>query len=317
LIAVAAACGRFSQGNEDMDLEDVVQVEQDVHEDAEDDALLDEEKLSRKLDLYAACLDRSQPRIRASWARYVDDIDLKTGLPKRKDTQPFVYAIDKELDPCLEAEDRGKKLSPPLPDIESTMTAYLEASTRFAALTRKLAAYYEAKAYEADEWSEGKALAPELARAHETWRTEAERLVTAVSTKRDEVEGDMLALIESREGKGLRWHARKLALEAKRFRTCVERTDWTPKECQTKFDALRNAHEAFRAVHDADSAAARKVFWMLAYQTTADEYVEEAATLMRTFAKLKPKTRTDAVDALVRIHDDLASDHANLKFDFP
>jgi hypothetical protein len=319
LLALAAyGCERLQHAIEEKTDEVAEHDSEADHDDHEEGAgLLDEEKLARKLDLYAACIDRSRARIAASWTRYADDIDPETGLRRRKSGQPFVYTIGKELDPCHEADERGRKLSPALPEIESAMTAYLEASERYADLTRILHAYYEAEAYDDDEWAQGKELAPELAAAYETWSGAAQQLVDAVSGRRDEVAADMLVLIEAREGKGLRWHAKNLSIAAKTFRKCVERPDWTPQGCQKAFDALREAHDGFRATHDDRLADAKKVFWMLAYQTTADEYMEEAASLMGGFAKAKPKARLDAVDSLTRIHDDLASDHANLKFDFP
>ena len=315
---VGSACERLQQTDADRDDAGNDAALLEVPDEDESANLSEEERLSRKLALYIACIDRSRARIETSWARYVDDIDPESGTPRRKgDAQPFLQAIDKELHPCLEAQERGPKLAPALPEIEAAMSVYLETSTRFAEHTRILHHYYETKTYETDEWAQGKALAPEIASAHQAWMAAAKTLVSAVSDKRDEVEGAMLELIEAREGRSLRWHANHLTIEAKKLRTCLEQPDATAKSCEDELAALRGAHQAFRAHHDAHAAEAAKVFWMLAFETTADELVEEATNVMRALPKAKPKARQEAIDGLVRIHEDLASDHANLKFDFP
>lgn len=284
---------------------------------AEDASLSDEEKLARKLDLYVVCIDRSLTRIRSSWERYTDDIDPDTGLPRAKSGKPFLYAIGTELEPCREAAEKGARMDPPLPDIERATAAYLESGRRFADLSRTLHAYYERGDYADDAWAEGKRIAPEFEAAHTRWSSAALELRRLVSAKQDEVDQRMLVLIEQREGRSLRWHANDMVIEAKKFVACVEPPEATAEDCEDAFRALKAAHDGFRAYHDAHESAAGKVFWMIAYQGTVDEYLAEAEELMPKLRKRKPRDRMAALQPLLRVHDDLVSDYNNLWFDFP
>jgi hypothetical protein len=274
----------------------------------------EEEKIAVELNLYTECTNRSRDRIRESWERYSDRVDPKTGVAKNKQT-PHVLRIESELEPCRQAVDQGARLEPALPEIETAMKSYYDHALEVAGYTQQLDEYYEAQGWKTDAWEKGKTIAPSFQTAFETWDAAAVALETAVESKKDENDAKLLVLIESREGRNLRWHAQRVVLAAKAIARCVAVEGTKAAACEEPFSALETAATEFRSYHDAHATEAEAVFWMSSFQSAVATYATQVEAFMRSLkdGKVKPDERQEAIDR----YNDLVNAANNLKFDMP
>jgi len=277
-------------------------------------AQTDEERVAVKLNLYVECTNRSRDRIRESWARYAERVDAKTGTPRAKQ-KPFVYRIDGELEPCKQALEQGPKLEPPMPEIEAALAEYHGRGLEVAGYTQQLDEYYQRETYKEDAWAKGKEIAPAFQTAYEAWDAADLVLENAVDKRKDENDVKLLALIEQREGKNLRWHAQRVVLSAKALARCVADVANKAADCEDEHAAMVTAEQEFRSYHDAHAAEAEAVFWMSSFQGAAAAYGTEAAALMRALGhgKVKADDRQRATDR----YNDLVHAANNLRFDMP
>lgn len=292
--------------------------------------LSDEERLAAKLALYTECLDRASRRIRQSWQRYDERVQAD-GTPRKKDTAPFLYEIDSELIPCEEAVTKGPGIEPPLPEIEATMATWIEHARVFAATTKALDDYYEAKGWEGDAWAKGKELAPGFLAAWQAWSVADDTLVTQIEARMEVVEQALLAQVEARTGKDIEWHARRVVLHAKAFVRCFAPPPTTvaaalpppkgkpaartpePGACASELDALVTAEAGFRTYYEAHRTEAEGVFWMSAFEASVSDLVA-AAKAAAAPGKPAGKGAPDLIAALLDEHADLVSDANNLRF---
>ena len=274
----------------------------------------EEEKIAVELNLYTECTNRSRDRIRESWARYSERVDPKTGVAKNRQT-PHVVRIESELETCRQAMEQGPRLEPAMPDIEAAMADYYGRGLEFAGYTQQLDDYYEAQGWKTDAWEKAKTIAPSIKAAYEAWDAAAVALETAVEAKKDANDAKLLVLIESREGKNLRWHAQRVVLAAKAIARCVAVEGTKAAACQEPFAALETAATEFRTYHDAHAAEAEAVFWMSSFHGAVATYAAEVDELMRSLkdGKVKPDERQQAIDR----YNDLVNAANNLKFDMP
>jgi len=274
----------------------------------------EEEKIAVKLNLYTECTNRSRDRIRESWERYSERVDPKTGVAKNKQT-PHVVRIEGELEPCRQAVDQGPRLEPALPEIEAAMADYYGRGLEVAGYTQQLDDYYESQGWKTDAWEKAKTIAPSFQTAYDAWDAAAVALESAVEAKKDDNDAKLLVLIESREGKNLRWHAQRVVLAAKAIARCVAVEGTKAAACEEPSAAFATAATEFRAYHDAHAAEAEAVFWMSSFQGAVATYAAEAAALMKSMqdGKVKPEERQRAIDR----YNDLVNAANNLKFDMP
>lgn len=273
----------------------------------------EEELTGTKLAGYAECLNRSRERIYDSWQRYTEYVK-EDGTPIRKGQKPFLYKIDSELQPCKKIVDEGPGQKPSLPDIEKAATDYHAAASEFAGYTVQLDTYYEQENFKDDDWKLGKDIAPKFKAAFDKFDAAATSLGSLVSSKQDEVDRGMLALIEKRQGKDIEWHSRSYIVNAKAFLHCIEPDDVVAATCEEAFKTLETAEGEFRKVHDGDKAKADKVFWMSSYQGTVSDYFTEAKKLMRAMreGKIEPEDKQPTVSK----YNDLVGAYNNLNFQF-
>ncbi len=274
----------------------------------------EEEKIAVKLNLYVECTNRSRDRITEAWERYSDRVDTTTGVAKNKQT-PHVVRVDSELEPCRQAVDQGERLEPALPEIEAAVKQYYGRGLEVAGITQQLDDYYQAQGWKTDEWGKAKELAPTFQSAYEAWDAAATALDTAVEAKKDDNDAKLLALIETREGKNLRWHAQRVVLAAKTIARCVATEGVKASECEDAHGAFTVAADEFRTYHDAHGAEAEAVFWMSSFEGAVASYAAESTAFMRALAKGKAKAdeRQRAIDK----YNDLVNAANNLKFDMP
>lgn len=274
----------------------------------------DEEKIATKLNLYVECTNRSRDRIAEAWARYSERVDTATGVAKNRQT-PHVVRVESELEPCRQAVDQGERLEPALPEIEAAAKEYYGRALAVAGLTQQLDDYYQAQGWKDDEWGKAKELAPEFQTAYDAWDAAATGLDTVVEAKKDDNDAKLLVLIETREGKNLRWHAQRVVLAAKAIARCVAAEGVKATECEDAHGAFTVAAEEFRTYHGAHGAEAEAVFWMSSFEGAVASYSSESTSFMRALAKGKAKAdeRQRAIDR----YNDLVNAANNLKFDMP
>lgn len=293
-----------------------------------DPVLSDAEQLAAKLALYVECRNRASRRIRQSWQRYAEHVHEDDGTPRRdkdgKPRKPFLYEIQGELTPCEDAAAKAPAMAPPLPELETTMAAWLEHAKAFAATTVELDDYYEDEAYAADAWAKGKQLAPGFLAAWQAWSAADDELAALVEARMEVVERALLAELEARKGKGLEWHARTVVLRAKELVRCVSGPPAAAGEpaprgkaeadaCKAPLAALEAAAADFRTAHEADREAAAAVFWMSAFEASVTDFVAEAKAVLDAPRRGGPTP--EQVARLVDERDDLVSDANNLRFD--
>jgi hypothetical protein len=333
LVLAAPGCDRLTAALEEKAqevAEDIVPAEESAP--PAGPVLSEDQQLAAKLALYTECRDRASRRIRQSWQRYQEHVE-DDGTPRsagkgEKQRKPFLYEIDGELTPCEEAVTKGPTLLPPLPELESTMARWLEHAKAFATTTVELDAYYESEAYTADDWAQGKALAPGFLAAWQAWSTADDELAALVEARLDVVERALLTELEARKGKDIEWHARSVVLQAKELVRCVqgamaaagrEAGEPTPRGgkleigCKDEHAALQTAATGFRASYEADREKADAVFWMSAFVASVDDFLAEADVVIGKPAKGGPTS--EQLAKLVDEHDDLVSDANNLRFE--
>jgi hypothetical protein len=317
LVGAPLGCDRLEQAIQD-------KVHEEVQEEvAETEKVLpppdaggqtEAEKIAVKLNLYVECTNRSRDRITEAWTRYSERVDTTTGVAKNKQT-PHVVRVEGELEPCKQAVDQGERLEPALPEIEAAVKAYYGRGLEVAGLTQQLDDYYEQQGWKTDDWEKAKTIAPTFQAAYTAWDEAATALDTVVEAKKDDNDAKLLALIETREGKNLRWHAQRVVLAAKAIARCVATEGVKATECDEAHAAFATAADEFRAYHDAHGAEAEAVFWMSSFQGAVASYATESSALMRALhkGKAKPDERQRAIDK----YNDVVNAANNLKFDMP
>lgn len=315
--AVLSGCDRLEQAIQDKVREEKAELEAEAAVGLpapSTGAKTEEERVALKLNLYVECTNRSRDRIRESWTRYAERVDAKTGTPRAKQ-KPFVYRIEGELEPCKQALEQGPKLEPAMPDVEAALAEYQARGLELAGYTQQLDEYYQRETYKEDAWAKGKEIAPSFQAAFEAWDRADLVLEAAVDARKDDNDVKLLALIEQREGKNLRWHAQRVVLSAKALARCVADVAHKAADCQPASSAFAAAESEFRAYHEAHAAEAEAVFWMSSFQGAAATYAIEAAALMKSLGhgKVKADERQRATDR----YNDLVHAANNLRFDMP
>jgi hypothetical protein len=275
--------------------------------------LTDAERLSAKLQLYIACLDRSHDRVERSWSRYGEDIDVDEGSPKHRDARPFIYVVDTQIIPCREAVAKGPEQPPPLPEVEAAAVAYLAASEAFAEHTQALHTYYDDAAYEDDAWTQGKATAAEFKTAYETWHAAAQTLTNLVEAEKDAADRALLVLIEEEEGTGLRWQIRNFVVHAKDFARCAAHETNPKLGCDAARREMESAHVALTDHLEQHATEADAVFWMSAFRVAVSTYWDATRQLLQPTRKGKIAQSDRA--AVTGAYADLARSADNLRFD--
>lgn len=145
---------------------------------------LAEQRQSEAVITIAACLRRSQSRIEHAWTRLLVDLDPESGAlqRERKGVQPWIPAVRGDLVACPSAgalETEGVETT-----LVTRFAEYLALAGRLSDEFERLAAYFDERRFEADDWSLSRELVPNVTQVHAEWRTSAEALVDVLRPAR-------------------------------------------------------------------------------------------------------------------------------------
>ncbi|MEZ0169008.1 DUF3829 domain-containing protein [Microvirga sp. TS319] len=185
-----------------------------------DDAAL--ETINAKMNAYVALMNRTL-RASESIERYKSWVDMEKG-PVNKNRAFGVYELYDVTDLIAEASEALGQ-GPKLPDLDSSMKAYIEAYSGLAPIIDEANTYYERKDYLDDNLARGKQIHARLAPAAKAFLAARAKAFLAARAK---VEQDFqaeranlamreLAAIEQREGRKAHWHRTHLMITARRI----------------------------------------------------------------------------------------------------
>ncbi len=159
----------------------------------------------QKTNIYIA-ISNATLRAVESWDRYRSWVNLKTG-PTGKERYIDYGLYDVPEPDMLLAEAQEAANLAPMPAIDAAVRRQLQAYVALAPILNRASAYYDAQTYKTDNMVEGKSLHAKLMPLIETYLAEREAMLKVLRPHVLMVEGQQLALTESREGRSAAWHA--------------------------------------------------------------------------------------------------------------
>ncbi len=269
-------------------------------------APLPPELVSNKLSLYVDCVNSTRVPLYAGFR----EVTAALAHGKKAKPESITTVLEEWLEPCVKAQREGPLLQPPLPALEVTATVYLadarELAASVAAVRESLSEKPGAPAADFDPKARFTA-------AFTRWDQDRQALDREIDEHQRSVDTAVLAEVEARSGKGLEWHAREMMRAARPYVRCLgDHDEITAKICAGLYTPFDDAYQAFQAVHDADTAAADKVFWMAQFVVSLAEY-RSAAEALRVALDAN-KAGPGDMGAVVREYNDLVRDFAAINF---
>ncbi len=176
-----------------------------------------------------------------SWDRYASWVNLKTG-PTGKEryisygmySLPDLAGLLKEARASGGAKPRSAKL-------DALMKRYIDSYEALAPVINRGDAYYERKAYTADDMAEGRKLHAQLVPLIKTFQTEREAMMLELRPFVREVEELEVKAIEKRDGgRSQSWHAASVMLAASRVVDVFPRIRPTPMSSEAIDEAIKS-----------------------------------------------------------------------------
>lgn len=263
--------------------------------------------ISNKLSLYVDCANSTRVPLYAGFR----EVNAAQAAGKKARAEAITPVLDEWLEPCVKAQREGPLLQPPLTELEAAATDYLAKARELAAAIGAVRAGLSEKPAGDDPSATDPTT--RFSAAFTRWDESRQDLDREIDRQQASVDEQVLAEVEQRSGKGLEWHARDMMRAARPYVRCLgDHDEITAKICAGLYTPFEQAHKAFMAVHDADPAAAGKVFWMSQFVASLGEYRGAADTLRAGLQENKAKSG-DIGDA-VREYNDLVRDFAALNF---
>jgi uncharacterized protein DUF3829 len=180
------------------------------------------ESLGDKLNPYVDCLNsftRDAFRGRHDWHETFGDKG-----PQPKQARETLYGPLALPDPkeCTEGVARVKGEAPKLPELEAAGDAYVAAIAELQPLTAKLRPYFEQGDYKDDKLALAIRLHPKLVAAWDKLAKANDALEAQVDKLEDKLAADDLAELEKTSGKQLRWHHKRMLIQAKKLLAFVD-----------------------------------------------------------------------------------------------
>ncbi len=259
------------------------------------------ELVELKLERIEACRDQLVPVMTESWDRYGRAVSRGS----RASDRDRHFGIDRSnFRACKVGLADGLLMEPPMPELESAASAFVEVAKDYAERSR-----WEGRADRDNETLQDE----RLEREYERWQSAWETLDLLLDRARDINGPQLLELVEKR-GDDLALQAMAVRAEARPLATCLlGEPSPVAAVCEPLAEAFSIHYEAFR--DQIERAGTRDVFWLDSFATTAAAFEDEAADAMR---KLKERRLQDADRTrLRRTHRDLVRDAKTLTFEFP
>ena len=167
-----------------------------------------------KANAYTALMNRTLRAIQ-SWERYRSWVDMRQGPTGRERYISYglysLYDVAGEIRRASEAT----RQEPAFPELDQTVTRYIEAYQVLAPLISRAERYYERKDYRDDNMAEGRELHIRMVPAAEAFLRERALLDTQMRTFKNDLDVRELAAIEKREGRSARWQVRNIVISAR------------------------------------------------------------------------------------------------------
>jgi hypothetical protein len=142
-----------------------------------------------------------------SWERYASWVNMKTG-PTGKERYISYGMYDLYDVPGVLADARkAAGAAPPAVPLDNIVPRYLDTYEALAPVMNAASAYYERNGYEADNAAQGRALHKKMVPLATAFLAERDALMPELRRYVREVEGQELAAIEARDGRGAAWQA--------------------------------------------------------------------------------------------------------------
>ena len=166
-----------------------------------------------KANAYTQLMNRTL-RAMQSWERYRSWVDMRQGPTGRERYLSYglysLYDVGGEIRRATEAT----RQEPAAPELDQTVTRYIEAYQTLAPLISRAERYYERKDYRDDNMAEGRELHIRMVPAAEAFLRERALLDTQMRTFKNDLDVRELAAIEKREGRSARWQVRNIMINA-------------------------------------------------------------------------------------------------------
>jgi hypothetical protein len=213
------------------------------------------EALGDKMNPYVECLNsftRDAFHGRRSWLESFGEKG-----PQAKQAKGSLYGpmALRDPKPCIDGVALVKAKKPAMAELEAAGDAYAAAVSELQPLTVKLRTYFEQGDYKDDKLALAIELHPKLLAAYDKFAKANTALEAQIDKLEDKLARDELAELEKAGGKQLRWHHKKMLIEAKKLLAFVDEPgkDLAALQAQlAAFDTAATALLAYDKAHDKD-----------------------------------------------------------------
>jgi hypothetical protein len=258
-----------------------------------DEELTPTEALGKKNSAYVKCLNAFSDDVfrgRRDWLQTFP----KGPTPKQASAGTTLYGPAVLDDPkeCREGIKAAKAFQPSLPALEAAGEAYVAVLAEIHPITVRLQEYFKQGDYKDDNLALAIEMHPKLVAAWEKFVPAEQALSEEVDKVEDKINAGALDEIAKKEGKGFRWHHRRMLINAKAILPLASAAK-TPVDIKDPA-ALQAAITAF------DTAATE----LLAYYTKNKESIEKKHISYDTWVSGKIKEFLKASKELMRRNRD-------------
>lgn len=228
-----------------------------------------------------------------SWDRYLSWVNVKTGpTGKERYISYGMYPID-DLSGLLNEARAAAAREPSAPELDATMTRYLDAYDALFPVMNRANDYYERELYLTEGITEGRSLHAHMIPLVTAFLTEREAMLRELRPFVREVERQEMTAIEAREGRSLAWQTAQVMHAANQVVDLFPRTRPTPIDADTlekRLDAIgpNTSGEEFDELISGVTGSADVAIDMKRFDASMAEYAE-AVSLFESFAAKKPE----------------------------
>lgn len=239
------------------------------------------ESLGDKLNPYVDCLNsftRDAFRGRHDWRETFGDKG-----PQPKQARETLYGPLALPDPkeCTAGVATAKAKAPKLPELEAAGDAYVAAIAELQPLTAKLRPYFEQGDYKDDKLALAIQLHPKLIAAWDKLAKANDALEAQVDKLEDKLAADELGELEKTSGKQLRWHHKRMLIQAKKLLAFVDEPGKDLAGLQAAvaaYDTAANELLAYATAHK-DEKPQPLAYWTI--ESPVKQLQKDAKEMMR------------------------------------
>ncbi len=277
------------------------------------EARMDPEAVDHKVRRSRACQSDLRETLETSWIRYKDQFD-EQGAPRRNKKVLFLRSIEGSSFRRCDAITEGS-IPPALPEVETVMTATIDAARHYADLVGELATYIDSQTSIGNGSVIPVDTHHQLRAAHGRWLESDEDLTRQLTRVSDNNDPKYLMLLRER-GDRLEQTTRSFMVEARAIEQCLrEHAKDSHKLCKPIFNRFAKIWTRFALHRSSQQEQADSIFWMSTFAADADAFQSLVRSLMsaRRSSRRRSRVRRD----LSERYRSLVRDANTLDFDFP